>query len=276
MRRVPTQKATPKEVKLKLIKSEIDSSLTILDSLKKENKTVVDDISDGKKILNGIEDNTEEAKKEFNAFKKLVTIRLQELSVLDKKISDFKDIINENEDLIKSMNGKAEFELKEIEDKIESLNSAFIESVDEYGDTLNGLEKEQEEADKKINETLQEDAKVDSDIKGKTRALELMDEVMLENQDKIGFLKSQIEDYTGSITDVRLELTGLEESKLEMMGELKDLEKDLSVVEGKKDDLEKESVEIKEKNLLLIKREELLDAREEKIKELYKKAGINL
>lgn len=275
MRRVPNKKSTPKEGKLNLINSKIDSSYILLDSLKKEKKTVEDQINSVNVVLGDLLNDQVLSEEKLKKSKILLSEIDKELLDLNKRLGIMKSLIGEQSIFNKKISIEAQNKLDEINDSVKNLENAFEISKMKYAKKLDELKKEQELLIFDIEKSSNKEKTLQESISLKQSNFITLDKIIKDKKNDLEKMKYATENYTGIATDLRADINALKDKKEIALRDLSKIDSELIKIEKEKEELLIKTIEIKQGNVKLAERESILNQKEQKIKGLYKKAGLN-
>jgi len=276
MKRVTPTKATPKERDLDLINNKIASSQKIVDDLRDVKSSVEKNIKDSEVLTKKAIDNKLVAEKELGDIQSLLSEGSKELDVLGSDIRNAKSELSKEIDKLKQEGNNSITERNNISTSIEAYKIKFADVKKESEYQLSTWDEEYTRVHDKVELAKDDLHKLKMNIEEEERELDSLDVIYADLLMDIENSKKMKVDLCGQIDDLKLESTGLNEKKLGLLEDIRTMETDLEVIQSKSDSLLKKSVEIKEGNVKLAERESVLDQKEQKINELYKRAGINL
>ena len=276
MIRVPTKKSTPKEGKLSLINSKIESAQVTLDSFSKANREIQKNIESKEVALVNIAKKQEEIEKELSDKKIFLSETDKEVIDSKKRLMEMNGLVEEQVIVNKEIKLKAQVELDEINGSIKNLKDSFEVSKKRYSGELDALKKEQEVINASMIELNKSLNTLESDIVLKNRELVKLDEVYKNKKDESEKMKLASEDMLVVTKDLRLDIEGLKEKKVIAIKDLANIDSELLKIETEKEESLKIAMELREANVSLEERGMLLNQKEQRITELYKRAGINL
>ena len=275
MKRVLPQKTTPSERELDLIKIEIVSFQNSLDKMKKEKVTIEKEIESRNIILGDLLNSQILSEEKLKKSKILLSEIDKELLDLNKRLGTMKSLIGEQSILNEKISIKSQNKLDEINDSIKNLENAFEISKMKYGKELDALKKDQELLSSDIEKSSKLQKELQGSISLKQDSIFTLDKIISDKKNYLEKMKFATESYTGIATNLRSDINELEKKKEKSKEDLSKIDSELIKVENEKEKLLIKTVEIKESNVKLAERESILDQKEQKIKELYKRAGLN-